>query len=64
MEVGANVLIELLAIAGSCAAVYAAIRADLATAIATAEQAAAAADKAHDRIDRIITASQQGANHG
>lgn len=48
-----------LAIAiGSCAATYAAIRADLARAIAKAENAAAAADKAHDRIDRMMSDRQ------
>lgn len=47
-------IFEILAIIGSCATVYAAIRADLATAIAKAEEAAVAANKAHDRIDTIL----------
>lgn len=49
-----KVIFEILAIIGSCATVYAAIRADLAKAIAKAEEAAAAANKAHDRIDTIL----------
>lgn len=49
-----KMIFELLAIIGSCATVYAAIRADLAQAIAKAEEAAAAANKAHDRIDTIL----------
>ncbi len=48
-----KLLLEILAMFASCATVYAAIRADLAMAIAKAEEAAAAASKAHDRIDRI-----------
>lgn len=39
---------------GSCATVYAAIRADLAAAIAKAEMAAASATRAHERIDTIL----------
>lgn len=48
-------LFEILAMLGSCATVYAAIRADLAKAIAKAEEAAAAASKAHDRIDGMLS---------
>lgn len=54
MELDQRTIIELLGMFGSCAAVYAAIRADLARAIAKAEEAATAASKAHDRIDRIL----------
>lgn len=56
-----EVLLQIMAMVGSCATVYAAIRADLSKAIATAEQAAASADKAHDRIDSLI---QRSNNHG
>lgn len=49
-----QMMFEILAILGSCATVYAAIRADLAKAIAKAEEAAAAANKAHDRIDSML----------
>ena len=48
-----KLILEIVAMFASCATVYAAIRADLAKAIAKAEEAAAAASKAHDRIDRI-----------
>lgn len=48
-------LIEVMGMVASCATVYAAIRADLATAIAKAEEARAAANKAHERIDDILT---------
>lgn len=54
MEVDAKMLLEIVAMAASCATVYAAIRADLAKAIAKAEEAAAAANKAHDRIDKML----------
>ena len=47
-------ILEILAMFASCATVYAAIRADLAKAIAKAEEAAAAANKAHDRIDTML----------
>lgn len=47
-------LLQLVVAVGSGAAVYAAIRADLARAIAKAEEAAAAASKAHDRIDTLL----------
>lgn len=49
-----KLIIEIIAMLGTCATVYAAIRADLAKAIAKAEEAAAAANKAHDRIDSLI----------
>lgn len=49
-----KLLLEILAMFASCATVYAAIRADLAKAIAKAEAATAAANKAHDRIDSIL----------
>lgn len=49
-----KLIIEILAMFASCATVYAAIRADLAKAIAKAEEAAAQANKAHDRIDRML----------
>lgn len=48
-----KLILEILAMFASCATVYAAIRADLAKAIAKAEEAAAQANKAHDRIDRM-----------
>ena len=48
-----SLMFEVLALLGSMGTVYAAIRADLARAIAKAEEAAAAASKAHDRIDRL-----------
>lgn len=51
-----QMVFEILAIFGSCATVYAAIRVDLAKAIAKAEEAAAAANKAHDRIDDLFRA--------
>lgn len=49
-----KLVIEVFAMLASCATVYAAIRSDLAKAIAKAEEAAAAANKAHDRIDSLI----------
>lgn len=55
-DLDARILLEILGMLGSCATVYAAIRADLAKAIATAETAAAAANKAHERIDSILQA--------
>lgn len=49
-----KMILEILAMFASCATVYAAIRADLAKAIAKAEEASAAANKAHDRIDTML----------
>lgn len=53
MTVEPSIFFQVLALLGSMGTVYAAIRADLARAIAKAEEAAAAASKAHDRIDRL-----------
>lgn len=46
-------LLQLALGIASAAGVYAAIRADLARAVALAEQAVAAATRAHDRIDNL-----------
>lgn len=48
-------LLQLIVAGGSAFGVYAAIRADLARAIAMAENAQDAASKAHSRIDTILT---------
>lgn len=50
-------LLQVMLAVGAGISVYAAIRADLAKAIAKAEEAAAAANKAHDRIDSLIMRS-------
>lgn len=54
MTVEPTWILNTIAILGSCATVYAAIRADLARAVAKAEEAAASAGKAHDRIDHLL----------
>lgn len=54
-----EILLQIAGIFGGCATVYAAIRSDLARAIATAEQASASADKAHSRIDGILQTHHQ-----
>lgn len=46
-------LLQLALAGGTAAGIYAAIRADLARAIALAEQAIATASRAHDRIDSL-----------
>lgn len=48
-------MLQIVIAIGAGFGVYAAIRADLARAIALAEQAHNAADKAHDRIDEILS---------
>lgn len=58
MTVEPSIIFEVFGILGSCATVYAAIRADLARAIAKAEEAATSANKAHDRIDRMQEAKR------
>lgn len=47
--------LQLLGYAGGAVAVYAGIRADLARLGAEVKSAAAMADKAHSRIDQLIT---------
>lgn len=47
-------LLQFLGYAGGAVAVYAGIRADLARLGAEVKNAAAAADKAHNRIDQLI----------
>jgi hypothetical protein len=53
VDIGGRIF-EIVAMIGACATVYAAIRADLAAAIAKAEMAAASATRAHERIDDIL----------
>lgn len=52
----AELLISALMALGCAGAVYAAIRADLATLHERATHAQAAAEKAHQRIDRMLKA--------
>lgn len=56
----ANVLWEAAQALGPAAAVYAAIRADLARAMKTAEVAEQAANKAHERLDRLMASDAKG----
>lgn len=50
----ADFIMQLIAMGGMVAGVYAAIRADLVRAMVKAEQAGQTADEAHKRIDKYM----------
>jgi outer membrane murein-binding lipoprotein Lpp len=60
MNIGADLLLALVAQVLTGAGVYAAIRADLARALERAHAAKESADKAHNRIDNLMN---KGSNH-
>lgn len=53
-------VLQLLGMAGGAVAVYAGIRADLSAVRVKAETAAAAAQEAHSRIDKLLMLGQRG----
>ena len=58
IDIFAQLLIAVIAGVGAGFGVYGAIRADLARAIATAENAAANATRAHERLDNHLARGQ------